>query len=76
MHTDASDYQLGAVITQNDKPLAFFSRKLKSAQCWYTKMEQELLSIVEMLKEYKNIFWKQKNIVKKVYRKDLYNPLH
>ena len=28
IHTDASDYQLGAVIAQEGKPLVFFSRKL------------------------------------------------
>ena len=28
IHTDTSDYQLGAVISQNNKPIAFFSRKL------------------------------------------------
>ena len=27
MHTNASDYQLGAVIIQNGKPIAFHSRK-------------------------------------------------
>ena len=32
IHTDASDKQLGAVIAQQGKPIAFFSRKLTSAQ--------------------------------------------
>ena len=32
IQTDASDYQLGSVISQNNKPLDFFSRKLNKAQ--------------------------------------------
>ena len=32
LYTDDSDYQLGAVITQDGKPLAFYSRKLNNAQ--------------------------------------------
>ena len=55
IHTDASHYQLGAVISQNDKPIAFYSRKLKPEQTRYTTTERELLSIVETLKEFRNI---------------------
>ena len=32
VYTDASDYQLGGVIMQYDKPLAFYTRKLNQAQ--------------------------------------------
>ena len=55
IHTDASDLQLGAVISQNNKPIAFYSRKLNPAQTRYTTTEKELLAIVETLKEFKNI---------------------
>jgi hypothetical protein len=35
VHTDASPYQFGAVISQNEKPIAFCSRKLSPSQTWY-----------------------------------------
>ena len=47
IHTDSSDYQLGAVVMQNDRPLAFYSRKMNNAQRKYPTEEQELLNRVE-----------------------------
>jgi len=32
IHTDACDTQIGAVIIQNNQPLAFFSRKMLDTQ--------------------------------------------
>jgi hypothetical protein len=55
VYTDASHIQLGAVICQKDKPIAFYSRKLNPAQTRYTTTECELLAIVETLKEFRNI---------------------
>ena len=55
IHTDVSKLQLGAVISQKGKPIAFYSIKKNSAQHNYTTTEKELLSIVETLKEFRNI---------------------
>jgi hypothetical protein len=55
IYTDASKYQIRSVITQKDKPLAFYSRKLTDPQTRYTVTELKLLAIVETLREYKCI---------------------
>ena len=63
IHTDASHSQLGAVISQDNKPIAFYSRKLNPAQTRYTTTERELLSIVETLKEFLTILLGHRIIV-------------
>jgi len=60
IYTDASSRQLGAVITQKERPIAFFSRKLSTAQQKYSVTELELLSIVETLKEFRGMLWGQR----------------
>ena len=59
IHTDASKTQLGSVISQNGKTIAFYSRKLNPAQKRYTITKRELLAIVETLKEFRIILLKQ-----------------
>ena len=46
VHTYTSDKQLGSVISQNNKPISFFSRILSNPQRNYTTTEKELLAIV------------------------------
>ena len=55
LHTDASNEQIGGVLSQNGRPLGFFSRKFNSAQSRYTVTQKELLAIVESLKHFRNI---------------------
>ena len=63
VYTDASSTQLGSVITQSNRPLAFFSRKLSETQRKYSVTEIELLAIVETLKEFKGMLWGQQLVV-------------
>ena len=73
IHTDASNTQLGAVISQNNKPIAFYSKKLQPAQRRYTTTERELLSIIETLKEFKNILMGQQIVVYTDHKNLTYN---
>jgi hypothetical protein len=59
IYTDTSSKQLGAVITQDNRPIVFFSRKLYNTQHKYSITELELLAIVETLKEFKGMLWGQ-----------------
>ncbi len=60
IYINASTKQLGAVITQENRPIAFFSRKLSGAQSKYTVTKLELLAIVETLKEFNGMLWGQR----------------
>lgn len=51
--TDASGVSLGGVLSQNDKPIGYYSRVLNSAERNYSTIERELLSIVEVTKHFR-----------------------
>jgi hypothetical protein len=57
--TDTSSKQLGAVITQDNRPIAFSNWKFSDAQPKYSVIKFELLAIVEILKEFKGMLWGQ-----------------
>ena len=46
IETDASLKGIGAVLTQDDKPVQFLSKALTPAEANYTNIEQELLAIL------------------------------
>ena len=58
---DATDRQLDEDISQNGKPLAFYSRKLSNVQRNHSTTEQERLrSIIKTLNEFRNILLGQR----------------
>ncbi len=55
IYTDASSKQLGAVITQENRPIVFFSWKLSPTQRKYSVTKIELVAIIKTLKEFKGM---------------------
>ncbi len=59
IYTNASSKQLGVVITQDNRPIVFFSQKLSNTQHKYSITKTELLAIVETSEEFKGMLWGQ-----------------
>ncbi len=55
IETDASDKQSGAVIFQDESPVAFYSRKLTRPQSRYPISDKETLSIIEVLTVFRSM---------------------
>jgi hypothetical protein len=57
IYSDASNKQLGAMNTQDNRLIFFFSQKLFVMQHKYSDTKIELPAIVETLKEFKGMLW-------------------
>ncbi len=79
VYTDASEKQIRRVITQEVKPLGYFSRKLTNTQRCYPVTEQELLAITETPKYFKHmLFGHKKSSSKQIIKISLtsFPPMH
>lgn len=61
--TDASNYALGAVLSQNDRPICFGSRTLNEHEINYSTIEKELLAIVWATKYFRPYLFGRKFII-------------
>ena len=57
VYNDASNKQLGAVISHNNTPLYFFFRIPINPQFNYTTTDKELLSVVECITQFRRIIF-------------------
>ena len=52
VHTDSSDSQIGALISQDGKPITFYNHKLTGPKTRLKLTEKKFLSIVKILNEF------------------------
>jgi hypothetical protein len=67
LHCDASDYAIGAELTQKFgdvwRPVAFYSRKLAKSQCNWAPREKETYAIVASLRKWSGLIGFQPTLV-------------
>ena len=62
--TDASNIAIGAVLQQQERPVAYYSKKLDSAQRNYSVYDKELLAVISALKHWKHFLYGREFVVK------------
>lgn len=73
LQTDASNYSIGAVLcNQNKPPIAFASRNLNKAELNYPTIEKELLAIVWATKHFRPYLYGRKFIIQTDHKPLIY----
>ena len=60
---DASDYAMGAVLMQNDKPISFHSEIFNGVVTNYPTYDKELYELVQSVKKWKHYLMGKETII-------------
>lgn len=66
--TDASNYAIGGVLSQENHPICYYSRTLNEHEIRYSTIEKELLAIVQASKYFRSYLYGRKFIVRTDHR--------
>ena len=70
VETDASDIALAATLTQNGRPVAFFSRMLHGSELQHSAVEKEAQAVIESIRHWKH-FLTEKHFTLKTDQKSV-----
>ena len=68
LETDASNYAIGAVLLQQNHPIAFFSKKLSTQMCSASTYVGELFAIIEAVAKWRHYLLGRQFIIKTNHR--------
>ena len=63
IQTDASDYAMGAVLTQHGKPISYHSETFNSAVVNYPTYDKELYALVQSVKKWKHYLMGKETVI-------------